>query len=182
MHACNSCNNPLRSTRQAPFYKGNRCSERLSYLPKDTQLVEPSARSGIKLLSLPEPYPLGFSSTRKPLSHPQLKQSLFQPQPFAQGEGLPSSRGRSHPGLSVPGPQDFVPAAAWGLPAAADHRLRGAVAHAGHRPAGADPHGPGRHGSAPERRRARGVGRAGVLNLERGWELELDSSKLQKMG
>lgn len=31
-----SCNNPLRSTLLAPFYKGNRCSERLSYLPKDT--------------------------------------------------------------------------------------------------------------------------------------------------
>lgn len=79
-----------------------------------------------------------------------------------------------------PGPQDFVSAASWGLSAAADHRLRGAIAHTGHRPPGANPHWPVRPGPPHERGGAGGVSRARVFNLERGWGLELDSFKLQK--
>lgn len=136
-----------------------------------------------KLFSFPEPLPsrlLMYKKTTFPqgFSHPQLKQSLFQPQPLTRGEGLPRSRGRSRPGLSVPAPQDFVPAAARGLPAAADHRLRGAVTHAGHRPTGADPHGPGRSSRVPKRCWPRGVGRAVVLNLESGsWSLTVSNSR-----
>lgn len=134
------------------------------------------------MFSFPEPLLSRFLTNKETtfpqgFSHPQLKQSLFQP--LIQWEGLRRSRGRSRPGLSVPGPQDFVPAAAWGLPAAADDRLRGAVTHAGHRPAGADPHWPDRPGQAPERGRPRGVGCAGVLTWREGgrWSLTVPNSR-----
>lgn len=110
-----SCNNPLGSILPAPFYKErNRCSERLSYLPKDTQLAEWLTRSGQELFSLPEPLPSRFLINKETtfpqgFSHPQLKQSLFEPQLLTRGEGLPRSRGRSRPGLSVPGPRILCP-------------------------------------------------------------------------
>lgn len=66
-----------------------------------------------------------------------------------------------------------------GLPAATNHRLRGAVACAGHRPAGADPHGPGRPRPAPQHCRARGLGSPGILSPRRRRQLEPDNPKLQ---
>lgn len=76
-------------------------------------------------------------------------------------------------------PQDFVPTATRGLPAATNHRLRGAVARAGHRPAGADSHGPGRPRPAPQLCWARGLGSPGILSPRRRRQLEPDNPKLQ---
>lgn len=59
------------------------------------------------------------------------------------------------------------------------HRLRGAVARAGHRPAGADSHGPGRPRPAPQLCWARGLGSPGILSPRRRRQLEPDNPKLQ---
>lgn len=72
-----------------------------------------------------------------------------------------------------------MPPATRGLPAATNHRLRGAVARAGHRPAGADPHGPGRPRPAPQRCWARSLGNPGILSPRRRRQLEPDNPKLQ---
>lgn len=105
---------------------------------------------------------------------------LGYPPPLMEIKPLPAvGRGAQVQACLRGAPQDFVPTATRGLPAATNHRLRGAVARAGHRPAGADSHGPGRPRPAPQLCWARGLGSPGILSPRRRRQLEPDNPKLQ---
>lgn len=107
----------------------------------------------------------------------QLRSLSAKDTPYLRISPTPNQK-PSCPVLS-PDPQDFVPAATRGLPAVTNHRLRGAFACAGHRPAGTDPHGPGRPRPAPHRCRALGLGCPGILSPRRRRQPGLDNPKLQ---